>query len=68
VNVSKGPDLVTVPAVVGRTVAEATAALQAAGLHVNGVFGPPQAQRVILTVPQAGNQLKRGQGVSLYTR
>ena len=68
VNVSKGPDLVTVPNVVGRTVAEATAAVQAAGLQVNGVFGPPRAQRVILTDPQAGTQLKRGQGVSLYSR
>ena len=66
VNVSKGPDLVAVPNVVGRTVAEATAMLQGAGLQVSGVFGPPRAQRVIATVPQAGAQLKRGQGVSLF--
>ncbi|HEX2064908.1 MAG TPA: PASTA domain-containing protein, partial [Acidimicrobiales bacterium] len=68
VVVSKGPDLVPVPTVVGRTVAEATAALQAAGLQVSGVFGPPRAERVILTDPQAGTSVKRGQAVSLYAR
>jgi beta-lactam-binding protein with PASTA domain len=57
-----------VPVVVGRTGAEATAALQAAGLQVGGVFGPPRAQRVILTDPQAGTTVKRGQAVSLYAR
>lgn len=68
VNVSKGPDTVAVPDVTGKSVAEATAALQAAGLQVSGTGGRPRGQTVFLTDPQAGVRIPRGSGVFLYVR
>ncbi|MBW3668261.1 MAG: PASTA domain-containing protein [Actinobacteria bacterium] len=68
VNVSKGPEQVPVPNVVGRTIAEARAAIEAAGLQVDGVFGPPKATRVFQTDPGAGVKVKRGTAVALYVR
>ena len=68
VNVSKGPDTVAVPDVLGKTVAEATAILEAAGLQVSGTGGKPRSQRVFLTDPQAGTQVPRGSGVFLFVR
>ena len=68
VNVSKGPDTVPVPDVVGRTVADATAALQAAGLQVSGTGGRPGGRLVFLTDPQAGTKVVRGTGVFLFVR
>ena len=65
-NVSKGPDVVTMPDVTGKNVDEATKAIEAAGLSVANVFGPPN-KRVILTVPGAGTKVKRGSTVNLYT-
>jgi serine/threonine-protein kinase len=67
VNVSKGPDLVAVPDVTGMSVDQATAALQAAGLVQSNVYGPVK-KRVFATDPSAGVKVKRGTGVSLYTR
>ena len=64
--VSKGPEIVTVPDVTGRTVAQATAALEAAGLRVGSIFGPPNSSRVLATSPSAGSKLKRGSAVDLY--
>ena len=66
--VSKGPDLVDVPDVAGKTVDEATAVLRAAGLGVSGTGGKPNGSRVIFTDPQAGTKAKRGTGVFLYVR
>ncbi|HUP69237.1 MAG TPA: PASTA domain-containing protein [Acidimicrobiales bacterium] len=66
--VSKGPDIVDVPDVTGKTVAEATAILKAAGLGVSGTGGKPNGDRVIFTDPQAGTKAKRGTGVFLYVR
>ena len=68
VNISKGPDTVPVPDVTGKTVAEATAALQAAGLQVSGTGGRPRGQLVFLTDPQAGTRVNRGAGVFLFVR
>ena len=68
VNVSKGPDTVPVPDVAGKTVAQATAALQAAGLEVSGTGGRPRGQLVFLTDPQAGSRVPRGSGVFLFVR
>jgi beta-lactam-binding protein with PASTA domain/tRNA A-37 threonylcarbamoyl transferase component Bud32 len=68
VNVSKGPDTVPVPDVVGRTVADATAALRAAGLEVSGTGGRPGGRLVFLTDPQAGTKVVRGTGVFLFVR
>ena len=64
--VSKGPEIVTVPDVTGRTVAQATAALEAAGLRVGSIFGPPNSSRVLATSPSGGSKLKRGSAVDLY--
>jgi beta-lactam-binding protein with PASTA domain/tRNA A-37 threonylcarbamoyl transferase component Bud32 len=64
--VSKGPEIVTVPDVTGRTPAQASAALEAAGLRVGSIFGPPNSNRVLATSPSAGSKLKRGSAVDLY--
>lgn len=66
--VSKGPDIVDVPDVTGKTVAEATTILRGAGLTVSGTGGKPNGDRVIFTDPQAGTKAKRGTGVFLYVR
>jgi len=68
VNVSKGPDTVPVPDVTGKSVAEATAALQAAGLQVSGTGGRPKGQTVFLTDPVPGVRVERNTGVFLYVR
>ncbi|MGH9177925.1 MAG: PASTA domain-containing protein [Acidimicrobiales bacterium] len=68
VNVSKGPDTVPVPDVAGRSVADATAALQAAGLQVSGTGGRPGGRLVFLTDPQPGTKVVRGTGVFLFVR
>jgi serine/threonine-protein kinase len=67
VNVSKGPDLVTMPDLNDKTVAEASAILQQSGLFVANVFGQPN-KRVFATDPDKGTKVKRGSGVNLYTR
>ena len=67
-NVSKGPELVAVPDVTGRDVDDAKAAIVAAGLQVDGVFGPPKAKRVFQTDPGAGVKVKRGTPVAIYVR
>jgi serine/threonine-protein kinase len=67
VYVSTGPPLVTVPAVTTDTVPQATAAMQAAGLTVSNVYGPPGGH-VFTTNPAAGQQVRKGSSVNLYTR
>jgi serine/threonine-protein kinase len=68
VNVSLGPQPVPVPTGLnGQTVAKATAALQAAGLTVGSVFGPPTG-KVFDTDPAAGAQVQPGAPVNLYTK
>jgi serine/threonine-protein kinase len=67
VLVSKGPELIAVPDVSGRTVEEAAAALEAAGLSVSGVTGNPRG-RVLATDPPAGEQVPRGTGVVIFAR
>jgi beta-lactam-binding protein with PASTA domain/tRNA A-37 threonylcarbamoyl transferase component Bud32 len=68
VNVSKGPETVAVPDVTGRDVDSAKAAIVAAGLQVDGVFGRPNAKRVFQTDPGPGVRVKRGTPVALYVR
>jgi beta-lactam-binding protein with PASTA domain/serine/threonine protein kinase len=68
VNVSKGPETVLVPNVIGRTIAQARAAITGAGLQVSGVFGPPHAKRVFQTDPGPDVRVKRGTPVALYAR
>jgi beta-lactam-binding protein with PASTA domain len=67
VYVSQGPPIVTIPDVTHDTVAQATAALQGAGLAVGQVYGP-QNGKVFTTNPLAGQQLQQGQSVNLYTQ
>ncbi|MGH9090884.1 MAG: PASTA domain-containing protein, partial [Acidimicrobiales bacterium] len=67
VVVSKGPQTVAVPTVSGKSVQAATNALQQAGLAVGAVYGP-SGGHVFTSVPIAGQQLKRGSAVNLYTQ
>jgi len=67
VNVSKGPDLVQVPDVTGKSVQDATATMQAAGLSIGNVFGPPN-KKIFDTDPPPGTQVKRGSSVNVYTK
>jgi len=64
VVVSKGPDLVTVPNVVGLSLADATTQLTGAGLTVGQVAGPPTGI-VIATGPNAGAVVKRTSAVNV---
>jgi serine/threonine-protein kinase len=61
--VSKGPDLVTVPTVLGRTYDEALTLLEQAGLQGGDVAG--QGNRVRKTDPQPGTQVRRGTAVKI---
>jgi serine/threonine-protein kinase len=67
VYVSTGPPVVTVPNVTGDSVPTATAAMQKAGLTVSNVYGPPGGH-VFTTNPAAGQQVRKGTGVNLYTQ
>ena len=65
VHLSKGPDLVTVPDVVGMTYSDAYDALTAAGF----VFEQSgQGNRVVKTNPAPGTKAKRGSGVTVFLK
>jgi len=66
VAVSTGPPIVTVPDVTGDSVPAATAALARTGLTVGQVYGPTRG-KVFTSVPLAGQQVKRGSAIILYT-
>ena len=66
VNVSTGPPTTTVPNVIGDTVTQATAALQAAGLSVSGVSGSP-TNMVSGTQPSVGSTVPTGSSVQIFT-
>ncbi len=67
VDVSLGPQPVTIPDEVGNSVATATTALEALGLHVAGPYGPPGSTTVLSTDPAAGAAVQPGTTVNLYT-
>ncbi|HZU74456.1 MAG TPA: PASTA domain-containing protein [Acidimicrobiales bacterium] len=67
VSISKGPQMVKVPDVTNETVSQATSDLEAAGLNVDNVYGPPN-HRVFLTDPGAGSTVAAGTAVTLYTK
>jgi serine/threonine-protein kinase len=71
-NISRGPDLVPVPDVSGKTITAATAALQAAGFKVTVDTNLPQGvwgAILIKTVePAAGTPVKRGSTVILHAQ
>ena len=62
-RVSKGPDLVEVPRVVGLSKGEATERLREAGLKARFVF--PVGSRVVEQSPAPGEKAKRGSDVRL---
>ena len=67
VTVSKGPQPVVIPNVVGHSVAAATSALQGLGLTVAGPYGPPGSSTVLSTDPAAGASVQPGTTVNIYT-
>jgi eukaryotic-like serine/threonine-protein kinase len=62
-RISKGPDLVEVPQVVGLSKREAAERLREAGLKARFLF--PVGSRVVEQSPAAGQQAKRGSQVNL---
>ena len=64
-EVSKGPELVTVPDVVGQDRGAAEQALEAAGVTVR-VVAIPGPGRVRSTDPGAGAQVRKGSRVTMY--
>jgi beta-lactam-binding protein with PASTA domain/tRNA A-37 threonylcarbamoyl transferase component Bud32 len=62
-RISKGPDLVEVPDVVGLSRQEATDRLRAAGLNARFVL--PVGDRVVQQSPRGGEKAKRGSDVRL---
>jgi len=67
VAVSKGPDLVPVPSVDGLTLAEAVAALRAAGLVPDQVIGPAEGMPFDTDVGE-GAAVARGTSVDIFLR
>jgi serine/threonine-protein kinase len=65
--VSKGPDVVVVPNVNGKSYDEAIAAIEGAGLVVDQVFGQAKG-RPFATDPPAGSTVKRGSKVNIFLR
>ena len=68
-RVSKGPELVTVPMLKGRTVSEATAALEAIGLKVGEqtkqyADDVPEG-RIVSSAPAAGQQIAPGREIAV---
>jgi serine/threonine-protein kinase len=63
VVVSRGQPVV--PDVKGLSVGDASSRLQAAGLKVGNVYGPPGG-RVFLMTPGSGSKVKKGSSVSLF--
>ncbi len=67
VNVSSGPPMTTVPNVLQDTVAQATAAMEQAGLTVSGVSGSPK-NKVVGTQPSINTSVPTGSAVVLFTQ
>ncbi|MBW3647702.1 MAG: PASTA domain-containing protein [Actinobacteria bacterium] len=65
VKVSKGPELITIPDVVGQPRAQAEAALKALGLQVRA-FAIPGPGMVRSTDPPAGQKVRKGATVTVY--
>jgi serine/threonine-protein kinase len=67
VIISKGPEIITVPDVRGKSVAEAVQILEGAGFKIAGVVGNP-TKTVLATDPQAGETGRRGTSVTIVAR
>ncbi len=68
VEVSLGPQPVTVPSLVGASPSAAAAKLAALGLHEGGPYGPTASTTVISTSPAAGTSVHVGATVNVYTQ
>jgi serine/threonine-protein kinase len=68
VEVSLGPQPVTVPSLVGSSPSAAAAKLSALGLHEGGPYGPASSTTVISTSPAAGTSVHVGATVNVYTQ
>ena len=66
VVVSKGPDLVRVPDIRGKTLDDAEAALEAAGLRLGQILGSNRG-RVLYSDPPPDAQVRRGTEVNVLT-
>ena len=64
--ISRGPELVAVPSVAGMPIADAIAALQAAGLVVSEQIGPPFASVATTTEPGPGALVLPNSTITLY--
>ena len=67
-RVSKGPDLVGVPNVIGLDFDEAKKALENVGLQAQGPFGPPRKTKVFASDPAPGTKVRKGTAVDLFVR
>ena len=67
VDISLGPQPVTVPNVIGQSVAAATSTLEGLGLKVAGPYGPPGSETVLSTDPAIGTSVLPGTTVNIYT-
>jgi serine/threonine-protein kinase len=65
VFMSKGPEMVVVPQVAGKSLAAAADAIEAAGLTTGQVYGPVRGTP-ISTNPPAGAKVKKGSVVDIY--
>ncbi|MBC7375567.1 MAG: serine/threonine protein kinase, partial [Frankiales bacterium] len=65
-QVSKGPELITVPDLRGSTTPQATAALKALGLTGRAFDLPDGQGRVVTQSPRAGSRVRRGAVVTFY--
>ncbi len=67
VQVSLGPQPVSVPPLIGSSPSTAAALLRARGLVAGGPYGPPGSTTVVSTVPAAGSPVPVGSTVDVYT-
>ena len=65
--VSKGPQIVIVPNVIGDTLTQAEAALNQGGLTVGSVYAYFGSNTVVATNPRAGSRVQAGSSVSIVT-
>jgi len=68
VQISRGPQPVTVPSLTGKAPSSAATALTALGLVAGGPYGPSGATTVVSTSPAGGTSVPVGSTVNVYTR
>ena len=68
VQVSRGPQPVTVPSLTGKSPSSAAASLSALGLVAGGPYGPSGATTVVSTSPAGGTSVPVGSTVNVYTQ